>query len=395
MINSSADAVPRAAKDTHVRRSLKQSNGVSCETKNNMNSDGAMKPTGGCKIRSRRVASAEVKAKRKVPAIRPGTGAISRQKRSRSETFSALNSDTALSHNGGGGFPDSEQCLVRILNANAHGKARSDMHPVQSVLDVGEPVAESRILGRHAKAKALHDSVKTLGGLTHHVHVDVLSRPNGLQLRFPVVGDDIPRAVIDQGEDGHAGLGIFAFGDVEVGYVSVEGRPDGATLQIELCITDLRRFGRPLCEQGVENLHGMHALLETSPRGRDGYLRFLVGESRLAFVRQGLLEPGLRLLIVAVRDPGLSSAFVYLLGRYILLGQKWFDTPQITCGECLLGLGGLDRCPCPLHCRGSRIHAALAHLGLGLRTAHAGARRTDRTVLGCDSALGIDNLGLQ
>src|SRR5208337_245088 len=95
MISSSADAVPRAAKDMHVRRSLKQSNGVSCETRNNMNSDGAMKPTGGCKIRSRSVASAEAKAKRNVPAIRPGTGAISRQKRSSSETFSALNSDTA------------------------------------------------------------------------------------------------------------------------------------------------------------------------------------------------------------------------------------------------------------------------------------------------------------
>src|SRR5271166_5245506 len=127
----------------------------------------------------------------------------------------------------------------------------------------------------------------------------MLAWPNGLQLRFPVVGDDIPRAVIDQGEDGHTGLGIFAFGDVEVSHISVEGRPDGATLQIELCITDLRRFGWPLCQQGVENLHRMHALLEASPRGRDRYLRFLVGESRLALVRQGLLECRLRLLVIA------------------------------------------------------------------------------------------------
>src|SRR5271157_34348 len=226
-----------------------------------MKSDGAMKPTAGCMITSRSVASAEANAKRKDPGMRPGTGAISRQNRSSSETFSALNSDMALlSHDGGSGFANSKQRRVRVLYANAHGKARGNMHPVQRVLDVGKAVTQSRIVWGHAKTKTFHDSVKTLRGLAHHVYVHMLPRPNGFQLRFAVVRDDIPGAVIDEGEDGHTRLGIFALGDIEVGHVSVEGGLDCAALKIKLCITDLRSLGRSLGQQAVEKLHRMLAL---------------------------------------------------------------------------------------------------------------------------------------
>src|ERR1035438_9456493 len=77
-----------------------------------------------------------------------------------------------------------------------------------------------------------------------------------------VIGNHVPRAVIDQGEDRYARLRILTFRDVEVGHVSIEGRLDGTALQIQLRIADLCGLGRPLCEQGVENLHRMHALVQ-------------------------------------------------------------------------------------------------------------------------------------
>lgn len=99
---------------------------------------------GGCRISNKSVANAVVSANRKLPAIRAGEEAISRRKNCGTETVSVLEEgDKALSHNADGCLADSKQCRVWILNANTHWKARCNMDPIKSVLDLRQSIADT------------------------------------------------------------------------------------------------------------------------------------------------------------------------------------------------------------------------------------------------------------
>src|ERR1700733_9217079 len=95
--------------------------------------------------------------------------------------------------------------------------------------------------------------------MPHEIDVDV--RPDGdtLELGLAVVGDDIPGACVDEGEQGCAWMSVGSNGDVHAGDVGIERSEDAGAFQVEPGTVHLRRQGRALrlwCLDAAEGVGG-------------------------------------------------------------------------------------------------------------------------------------------
>ena len=90
-------------------------------------------------------------------------------------------------HNADRGFAYAEESWIRVLHADTNGKPGGKVDPVQSVIDLWEPVVQVGIVRQNSVPDALYNAIKLPRWIFHYVEIDMLSWRNRLQVRLAVV----------------------------------------------------------------------------------------------------------------------------------------------------------------------------------------------------------------
>ena len=168
-----------------------------------------------------------------------------------------------LPHDRDRGLTDAEELRIGIVDAHANGETRREVHPVERTFDVGQAVGELRVLGQDSVADAFDMAVEAAVGMAHEIDVDVRADGDVFELGLAVVGDDIPGARVDEGEQGRARMSVGSDGDVHAGDVGVEGSDDAGAFEIEPGAVHLRCQGGTLrlwCLDAVDGVDGLAQL---------------------------------------------------------------------------------------------------------------------------------------
>ena len=123
---------------------------------------------------------------------------------------------------------------VGRLEANAHRKALRQADPVESALDRRQTIDTGPVRRVHGPADALDDTAKASVRVAQEIDVGLKARLDDVQISLAKVRHDVPAAIIDQREHLLTRAGVLADGDVQVGHVTFERRPDGAIADVEL-----------------------------------------------------------------------------------------------------------------------------------------------------------------
>src|SRR5271170_1376269 len=163
-------------------------------------------------------------------------------------------------HHGDGRSANSEHLRIRVCHSNPHWEACRKMNPVQGSVYCRESIRRATIFWKNCCANAIDDSLELFIRMFHQKHIDVHTRMDMLQLRLPIARQNPPCCCIDQGEDGSTRMSVCPFRDIHVGHVAIEGGPDLAPLQIQLCLLNLRLSTRALRGQSLEGVDSVLGL---------------------------------------------------------------------------------------------------------------------------------------
>src|SRR5260370_38930880 len=117
------------------------------------------------------------------------------------------------------------------------------MFPCECALDIWQAASDFSVFRENAIADALYVAFEPAVRMCHHIDIDGGADMDVLQLGLAIVGDDVPVASVDEGEQRAARVGVGAQGDGHAGYIGIEGSEDASALKIEACAVHLGGLG--------------------------------------------------------------------------------------------------------------------------------------------------------